>query len=636
MALLEVFKAGEARGTPLVESMRAEGFDVSRFNAVWQPNEALEPLYDMTQGAPERIRFDGLLVERRYVDVRARLEAFGDSVHWLPPTRQAALDRYPADGAVYVPADPIPFLARVGQDHLVYREVQSGLGRLAGVELSTGRDARGASADIAPKGLPGRGVPLAFVGEGINQVLPVLTLAAMARRGQLGVATLIAIEQPELHLHPAAELALVDVLLEASEGDARFVLETHSETLLAPPHWLPLPDTLQTVALLKFQRGLTGPEADEWVGRADALATRFRAYKVPVVVLASDDLEFATTTFRRVNSTATPMSDLDMVSALVWSPTFDLEKLLRQERESIEPAVWQIDDETWLRCIKAMLGLDLYADTGKVQSALIADPGVVPCSRETIHRVAEFLRAECHIEAPTLVPYRQQIPLLAQAFAGSLQPDATVRQRLAAWFWLTTYASLFSGISGGSLSRVQSSMEDLVRGGLLHWPVRKPFKREPLPKRFDFRHARARALATALARGHQKGPFDLGLYGAQAMIQLVTTGKSRESPGNRFFAPDCTRATLALHLLQSADARALHHVSEAAWSAFETNDHEEFVRLRTQDLDAMEDRLVEAWAKHLVPQGKAPNMIAPRSAQMVAGSDALDADLGTTDPSMRG
>lgn len=35
-----------------------------------------------------------------------------------------------------------------------------------------------------------------------------------------------------MHLHPAAELALVDVLLEACEGDARFVLETHSETLL--------------------------------------------------------------------------------------------------------------------------------------------------------------------------------------------------------------------------------------------------------------------------------------------------------------------------------------------------------------------------------------------------------------------
>ena len=231
MALLEVVKAGEARGTALVETLRAEGFDGSSLHAVWQPNDAIDWSYDFSVGAPDTIHFDGLVVATRYAALRARLLAFGGSVHWLPPTCEAALDRYPAHGP-YDPEDPIPFLTRLGQDHPVYRDVQSALGRLAGVELSTGRDARGAYAEIAPQGLPGRAVPLASVGEGINQVLPVLTLAAMARRGHLGAAPLVAIEQPELHLHPAAELGLVDVLLEASEGDARFVLETHSETLL--------------------------------------------------------------------------------------------------------------------------------------------------------------------------------------------------------------------------------------------------------------------------------------------------------------------------------------------------------------------------------------------------------------------
>lgn len=232
MKLLETFRLGEGRGTPLVESLSAEGFDGPNLKAGWQPNEALEPIYEMADGTTERILFDGLLLPPRFTTPRARLEAFGKSVHWLPPTRQPPLDRYPAPGDVYDSADPIPFLARLGQDHIVHRDVQSGLGRLAGVEISTGRDVRGAYADIAPRGLPGRGVPLASVGEGINQVLPVLTLAAMARRGQLGEAPLVAIEQPELHLHPAAELSLVDLLLDATAGDARFVLETHSETLL--------------------------------------------------------------------------------------------------------------------------------------------------------------------------------------------------------------------------------------------------------------------------------------------------------------------------------------------------------------------------------------------------------------------
>lgn len=232
MKLLEPFKFGEGRQTPLVETLNAQGVDGTDLSAVWQPNEGLEPIYEMRDGTTENIRFDGLLLAKRFSSLRSRLEAFGKSVHWLPPTRRPPADRYPAAGDVYDSADPIPFLARIGQDHIVHRDVQSGLGRLAGVEMSIGRDARGAYADIAPQGLPGNGVPLGSVGEGINQVLPVLTLAAMARRGQLGATPLVAIEQPELHLHPAAELSLVDVLLEACSGDARFVLETHSETLL--------------------------------------------------------------------------------------------------------------------------------------------------------------------------------------------------------------------------------------------------------------------------------------------------------------------------------------------------------------------------------------------------------------------
>ncbi|MBK8213200.1 MAG: DUF262 domain-containing protein [Myxococcales bacterium] len=368
------------------------------------------------------------------------------------------------------------------------------------------------------------------------------------------------------------------------------------------PYWLPLPDTLNTVALLKFQRGLTGPDADEWVARADALATRFRAYKVPVILLASDDVEFATTTFRRVNSTATPMSDLDMVSALVWSPTFDLEKLLREERERLEPPFWQkVDDETWLRCIKAILGLDLYADTDKVQRALSANPDSIPRSRDGLNRVAEFLCAECRVASPELVPYRHQIPLLVQAFAISPCPDANLRKRLAAWFWLTTYAGIFSGISGGGLTRAQSDMEELARDVTLRWPKKAPFKREPMPIRFDFRHARARALATSLARERSEGPVELGLYGAAAMVQLVTTGAHRSSPGNRFFSPHHQRKELVALLRGNAEERRLHHVSDAAWEAFEANAVDDFVRRRTLDLEAMEEEFVRGFASLLVP-----------------------------------
>ena len=66
------------------------------------------------------------------------------------------------------------------------------------------------------------------VGIGITQVLPVLVLAYAS------TDKLIAMEQPEIHLHPALQAELGDVFINAALGGRgnRFILETHSEHLL--------------------------------------------------------------------------------------------------------------------------------------------------------------------------------------------------------------------------------------------------------------------------------------------------------------------------------------------------------------------------------------------------------------------
>ncbi len=66
------------------------------------------------------------------------------------------------------------------------------------------------------------------VGIGISQVLPVLVMA-YGSQGKL-----IAMEQPEIHLHPALQAELGDVFIEAALGERQntFILETHSEHLI--------------------------------------------------------------------------------------------------------------------------------------------------------------------------------------------------------------------------------------------------------------------------------------------------------------------------------------------------------------------------------------------------------------------
>ena len=66
------------------------------------------------------------------------------------------------------------------------------------------------------------------VGFGVSQILPVLVLCFYAPKGST-----IILEQPEIHLHPAVQAGLADVLIDAyKRRGVQIIVESHSEHLL--------------------------------------------------------------------------------------------------------------------------------------------------------------------------------------------------------------------------------------------------------------------------------------------------------------------------------------------------------------------------------------------------------------------
>jgi hypothetical protein len=70
-------------------------------------------------------------------------------------------------------------------------------------------------------------VNIADVGVGVSQTLPIIVALITAERGQL-----VYIEQPEVHLHPRAQVAFAVILADAARRGVRVVVETHSSLLL--------------------------------------------------------------------------------------------------------------------------------------------------------------------------------------------------------------------------------------------------------------------------------------------------------------------------------------------------------------------------------------------------------------------
>lgn len=70
-------------------------------------------------------------------------------------------------------------------------------------------------------------VSIADVGVGVSQALPLLVALHAAAPGHL-----VYVEEPEIHLHPLAQVALATVLARAANRGVRVVAETHSPLLL--------------------------------------------------------------------------------------------------------------------------------------------------------------------------------------------------------------------------------------------------------------------------------------------------------------------------------------------------------------------------------------------------------------------
>jgi hypothetical protein len=98
-------------------------------------------------------------------------------------------------------------------------------------------------------------INIADAGFGLSQILPVVVGLLVAKPGQI-----VYVEEPEIHLHPKAQVALAGLLADAARRGVRVVAETHSALLLLGIQTLVAKGDLDSalVRLHWFERGQDG------------------------------------------------------------------------------------------------------------------------------------------------------------------------------------------------------------------------------------------------------------------------------------------------------------------------------------------------------------------------------------------
>lgn len=188
--------------------------------------------------------------EQRYPQAMEALEqfldAFSASVHWIGATRAPPPRLYSfgpgssyriwPDGTGTAAALRASYLAQDGVTDAVSKWMKSA----CDCELSFAETDKQVVNGQALYSLRVKvaknetAISIQDVGEGVAQALPVVTLCHQGLAGTLGDAPILAFEQPELHLHPRAAVALSEEIADcvAKGSTARHVIETHSESVL--------------------------------------------------------------------------------------------------------------------------------------------------------------------------------------------------------------------------------------------------------------------------------------------------------------------------------------------------------------------------------------------------------------------
>lgn len=152
------------------------------------------------------------------------------SVRATPPRNQP----YPGSAPSTLKPDGSGALASLAYNGSLLREVSKWFEQHVGLKLVVVPMADQFQVALETMRDPSLRVPIADAGEGLIQAIPVLVAAGMAGAPSDAGAQILAIEEPESHLHPKLHAALAKRFCElaAQSNPPQIVLETHSENIL--------------------------------------------------------------------------------------------------------------------------------------------------------------------------------------------------------------------------------------------------------------------------------------------------------------------------------------------------------------------------------------------------------------------
>lgn len=288
------------------------------------------------------------------------------------------------------------------------------------------------------------------------------------------------------------------------------------DTLDSPPLYqirlnkIPVPSAyFQHVAALKT---LSEENVADLEDEAHRIFNIFKDYSVASVTLHDMPIEDVAPIFERINSTGTKLTIVDLMRAATWSESFDLVDTIDDEVLEVIAAkgFGEIDRRVVLRVLSSASGFS-FATPGIDRLRSRTPVQLKEAAGATVNAfklAVDFLNNQLHVPNEHVLPYINQLVVIAEVFR--VQPALNAGQLigLKKWFWRTTLSSYFSGWNSSQMDTDREAVAAFATGQSpeLEVPVSKPNNLLWSTKGFRSNNAHSKMLGLMLT---QNLPQDL-------------------------------------------------------------------------------------------------------------------------------
>lgn len=257
---------------------------------------------------------------------------------------------------------------------------------------------------------------------------------------------------------------------------------------------------------------LGAPDVEELKDEAKRLFNTFVDYSIAAVTLEHMSIDDVAPIFERINSTGTKLTIVDLMRAATWSDDFDLVDTIDDGILAFlsEKGYGTLDRKVVLRVIGAA-GRGGYAveNIDNLRKLGATELKVASVSAKTgLGAAVDFLQRDLSVPNADILPYANQVVVLADLFRKIPSPTAGQRAEIKRWFWRTTLGGYFSGWNTGQMSADVSLVNAFADGSRdkLDTAVTLPTSSIWETRSFRLNNALAKMLALLLA---SKAPRDL-------------------------------------------------------------------------------------------------------------------------------